>query len=132
MIRLTALAFAAAVILPTATLAADVYVNYSISSKNAEVKGRYTVNGYSAAQIKRFMAKDCRGKVGDIALVGKPRKKRGVLSQKFKTTCTGGLSSRHKGSRASFSVSKQPNGKNVAFVLGSDGLGNIVKFKENR
>jgi hypothetical protein len=108
------------------------FVNYSIENKSTKVTGRFSVDGYSTAQMMKFMSQDCRGKVGNMALVGKARKKKGVLQQKFQATCEGGLSSKYKGKRASFSIVKQADGRNLAYVLGSDGLGNVGTTKSYR
>ncbi|MDU8926718.1 hypothetical protein RXV86_04895 [Alisedimentitalea sp. MJ-SS2] len=103
---------------------------FSISNKKPTVTGSFNVGGYSPAQVAALIARECKGKVGALEYQGKPRKRRRVPHQKFQTTCSGGLASRYKGSRATFSVSQQPNGKNMVETTTSDGNGNMLLMRE--
>jgi hypothetical protein len=108
------------------------YASYSISSKREKVKGRYLLNGFTPAQIKGFIEQDCRGKVGPLVPVGKPRKKRGEFYQKYETTCQDGLAAHYKGKNAGFEVELLGSGKVLTEITTSDGHGNIIFIKEYR
>ena len=134
---LTKIAFSAisAVFISTAADANTKFVSFSVKRGSTDVSGMYLVNGYSTAEMTRLMRKYCKGgKVGQFVLKGKPRKKRGVLRQKFETTCAGGLPDRFKGKRASFEIELVTEGdyknKHLVEILTSDGAGNIIFLKE--
>lgn len=134
MIRTFLLSAAAAFVFASPAAAQDrMVVSYSISAKKTEVQGAYTVDGFSTKQMLGFISTDCAGKVGQMTLKGKPRKKKGQLVQKFTTTCDGGLNrKKHKGSVASINVVQPAGGKRFAQIFASDGKGNMVTYEEPR
>ncbi|MEO9517661.1 MAG: hypothetical protein ABJG55_18270 [Paracoccaceae bacterium] len=99
-------------------------VGYNISTKSPEVTGRMVVNGYSYAQIMAFIASDCAdGRIGQFALVGKPKKRRGLLLQSFVTSCASGPHARFQNTKSvTIEVERTPAGQNLAeFTYGVNG-----------
>ena len=97
---------------------------YTISRKKAEVKGVLVVNGYTPQQVMAFVKSDCAGgKTGSFGLVGKPKKRRGLVLQSFVTSCPGGPHSRFQGTPSvSIEVEQTPQGRNLAeFTYGVNG-----------
>jgi hypothetical protein len=83
----------------------------------------------------KMMRDYCKGrKIGNITHVGKARKRRGQVLQKFKTTCAGGLQDRFKGKTAGFEIEYITKGryknKHLVEITTSDGKGNILYLKE--
>ena len=107
--------------------AADKYVSYRIKKKTPTVEGTLLVDGFSLSEIQKFVRKNCAGNVGDIALVGKPRKKRGNLLQKFKTTCSGGPAQRYAGAKSvTLEHELMPDGRVLTEML--YGLNGDIQF----
>ena len=76
------------------------FVSFSMKRGKAEVKGTLALNGYSISQTRDMMSEFCKGgQLGEIAYVGKPRKRKGNVFQKFTTTCAGGPLDRFKGKK---------------------------------
>ncbi|MEB8386102.1 hypothetical protein OO012_02580 [Rhodobacteraceae bacterium KMM 6894] len=117
--------------LGTAAQADTKFMAYSLSKKRAEIKGAYFVDGYTTSDVQRFVAQDCNGKIGQMKLLGKPRKKRGHLVQKFSIDCPGGPAARYPGAM-SIEIEQMADGKHLAEMSGSDGMGNMVYSKEFR
>jgi hypothetical protein len=107
---------------------------FNMARGDSGVEGAYVVDGYSIAEMQSLMARYCAGSVGEIVPQGKARKSRGLLVQKFRSTCSGGLSSAIGGNRASieveFASSGEYRGQHVAEITTSDGSGNIVYNRE--
>lgn len=101
-----------------------------------KVEGIYSVGGYEIGQMRGMMAKYCKGgKIGQIAHVGKARKRRGQVLQKFETTCAGGMPDRFKGSTLGIEIEyitkkNEYQGKHLVEITTSDGSGNIVYLRE--
>jgi len=127
---------AASLVLPaTASLAAPLNAfGFSLKRASSDVSGLYVVDGYSAGELRSLIGLYCAGSVGEIVNVGKPQKRRGMVLQKFRSTCSGGLSSRFKGKSASFEIelmrSGDHAGRHVAEITTSDGSGNMVYLRE--
>lgn len=99
-------------------------VGYTITTKTPEVKGRMVVDGYTPRQVMAFIASDCAdGRVGQFGFLGKPKKRRGLLLQAFKTTCAGGPHARFQGTRTvTIEVERTPEGRDLAeFTYGLNG-----------
>ena len=126
-----AVILAALIALGSPAMATDKYLNYSLSKKRTAIKGLYIVDGYSTGEVQRFVNQDCNGKIGQMKLVGKPRKKRGHVIQKFEIDCPGGPIARYPGVM-SIEIEQMADGKHLAEMSGSDGLGNMVYNKEYR
>jgi len=99
------------------------------------VEGIYAVGGYTAAEMVSMMGKYCAGgKIGQIAHVGKARKRRGQILQKFQTTCAGGMPQRFKGSTVGIEIEYitqgEYAGQHLVEITGSDGLGNMIYTRE--
>lgn len=122
---------AALIALGSPALAADKYVTYNLSKKRAAIKGLYIVDGYSTGEVQRFVNQDCNGKIGQMKLVGKPRKKRGHLIQKFEIDCPGGPAARYP-SAMSIEIQKMDDGRHLVEMFGGDGAGNLVQSTEYR
>lgn len=105
---------------------------YAFSSKRTTIKGAFIVDGYTSAQVMAYVAQDCDGAPDQMSLVGKPRKKRGHVIQKFQTNCEVGLTSNYKGRTASFEVQEMDDGRTLVEIMTSDGSGNVVLLKEYR
>ncbi|MCZ4351319.1 hypothetical protein O4H61_02210 [Roseovarius aestuarii] len=130
----TSLTIAVAAALMTLTTAAQAetkFLAYSLSQKRAEIKGAFYVGGYTTGDVQRFVAQDCNGKIGQMKLLGKPRKKRGQEIQKFAIACPGGPNPRYPGAM-SIEIEQMADGKHLAEMTGSDGMGNMVYNKEFR
>ncbi len=99
-------------------------VGYTIKTKTPEVSGLLVVDGYSYNQIASFIASDCKdGRIGQFALVGKPKKRRGLVLQSFKTTCVGGPHAKFQNTRSvTIEVERTPEGRNLAeYTYGVNG-----------
>ena len=99
-------------------------VGYNIRTKTPEVTGRMVVDGYSFAEVMAFIASDCaNGQIGQFALVGKPKKRRGLVLQSFVTTCASGPHPRFQNTKSvSIEVERTPQGQNLAeFTYGVNG-----------
>ena len=99
------------------------------------VEGIYSVGGYDPAQLVSMMGRYCEaGKIGQIAHVGKARKRRGQILQKFQTSCPGRMPARFRGKSAEIEIEYITNGeykgKHLVEITTSDGLGNIVYLPE--
>ena len=99
------------------------------------VEGIYSVGGYSVSELSGMMKKYCKGgKIGEFAHVGKAKKKRGQILQKFSTTCAGGPLDRFKGKSTGIEIgyitSGKYAGKHLVEITTSDGKGNILNLKE--
>lgn len=136
-LRPTAARFLTAALLLTAAPAGAEALNavgFSLKRAAPDVGGAYVVDGYSAAELRSLIGLYCAGSVGEIVNVGGPQKKRGLVLQKFRSTCAGGLSDRFAGKSAAFEIEKmrkgEMQGRHVAEVTTSDGRGNVVYFRE--
>ena len=99
------------------------------------VEGIYSVGGYDPAQLVSMMGRYCEaGKIGQIAHVGKARKRRGQILQKFQTSCPGRMPARFRGKSAGIEIEYITNGeykgKHLVEITTSDRLGNIVDLLE--
>lgn len=108
------------------------YVAYTIDFNIPTVKGAFVVNGYSPSQIMAFIAEDCKSGLGQMKLIGKPRKKRDYFVQKFSTVCQGGLSPKYDGIAAKFDIQRLPNGSDAVKVKMDNGKGRLVQFNQTR
>lgn len=101
-----------------------------------KVEGIYSVGGYDIAQIRGMMARYCQGgKIGQIAHVGKARKRRGQVLQRFETTCSGSIPARFKGKSVGIEIefitkNNEYRGKHLVEILTSDGNGNLHLLRE--
>lgn len=121
--------------LVTAADADTQYFNFRIDKKSPEVTGMFLVDGYSYAQMGRVISKYCGGaKVAQFSLVGKPRKKRGHVRQKFATSCSGGAKNAYKVNGALIEVEFITEGtyknKHLVEITTRDGAGNLQFLKE--
>ncbi|MFZ7090499.1 hypothetical protein [Primorskyibacter sp. 2E233] len=109
---------------------------FRLERSSQKVEGLYSVGGYSLTEITGMMRKYCKGgKIGQIAHVGKARKRRGQVLQKFETTCAGGMPERFKGKSAGIEIeyitkNNEYKGKHLVEITTSDGRGNIVTLRE--
>lgn len=97
---------------------------YTISRKAAEVKGVIVTGGYTPQEVMAFVKSDCAGgQIGQFALVGKPKTRRGLSLQSFVTSCPGGPHARFQGtSKVTIEVERTPEGRNLAeFTYGLNG-----------
>ena len=130
---LTIVAASLLIVLPNLSFADSTkFADYAFSSKRTTIKGAFVVDGYTPAQVMTYIAQDCNGTPGQMSLVGKPRKKRGNIIQKFQTNCEGGLTSKYKGRTASFEVQEMDDGRTLVEIFTTDGKGNMVLLKEYR
>lgn len=102
------------------------FVGYVIKAKTDVVEGVMLVNGYGPSEVLAFIREDCAsGQPGTLQYLGKPRKKRGHIFQKFRTSCIGGPSPRiGQTSVVTVEVERMPNGGNMTEYTYSIG-GNI-------
>ncbi len=121
---LTALCLAGALAAPAYAQQALQAAGYTITQKSDRVEGLMVVDGYSYAQVMDFIRTDCAsGQIGQFALKGKPRTRRGLRLQAFVTTCRGGPHPRFQGTRAvSIEVERTPQGQHLAeYTYGVNG-----------
>ena len=109
---------------------------FRLERGSTKVEGLYSVGGYEIGQMRGMMAKYCKGgKIGQIAHVGKARKRRGQVLQKFETTCAGGMPNRFKGKTVGIEIefitkTNEYQGKHLVEITTSVGSGNIVYLRE--
>lgn len=136
MIKSVVLAFAATVILSTSASAELQAFGFSMKRGSPDVSGIFVVDGYTPAQMVKMMGTYCKnGRVTDLAYVGKPRKRRGLVLQKFKATCAAGHLDRFKGKRSSYEIeyitkAGEFQNKHLVEITTSDGLGNVLYLRE--
>ncbi len=135
MLRSCLFAFAVCIAMPTSAQAELKAFGFSMKRGSEEVKGTLVVDGYSLKQMHSMMRKYCTGgQVEQFTFVGKPRKRRGLVLQKFKTTCAGGPLQRFKGKSSSYEIELIKEGeyknKHLVEITTSDGAGNIVYLRE--
>lgn len=133
--RSTGLALILLPLLSSPVLAQTKGFYFALERGTQTVEGVLAVDGYTTAEMRGMMAKYCKGgKIGDLTYVGKAKKRKGVLLQKFATTCAGGPLDRFKGKRTGFEIeyitSGEYAGKHLVEITGSDGSGNIVYLRE--
>ena len=138
MSRIPLLALAAVVTLTAVPAQAEPIKGFffRLERGTPKVEGIYSVGGYSPAQMVSMMRKYCNGgKIGQIAHVGKARKRRGQILQKFQTSCAGGMPARFKGKTAGIEIEYitkgTHKGKHLVEITTSDGLGNILHLVES-
>ena len=125
----------AAMLLATSVDAQTKAFGWSMKRGKAAVEGTFVVDGYTIQQIHGMMRRFCAGgDLGQFKLVGKARKKRGLVLQKFSTTCAGGPLPRFKGSRSSFEIELINKGEyknqHLVEITTSDGAGNLLYLRE--
>ncbi|MCB6177100.1 hypothetical protein LHP98_03020 [Rhodobacter sp. Har01] len=136
MFRTARLALPTALLLAATPALAEPLQAFGFSLKRArpDVEGFYVVDGYAAGEMRSLIGLYCAGSVGDIVNVGPPKRKRGLMLQKFRSTCSGGLSGRFQGKSASFEIELmqkgEHRGRHVAEITSSDGSGNVVYLRE--
>ncbi|MEM9637192.1 MAG: hypothetical protein AAGA94_06055 [Pseudomonadota bacterium] len=133
--RTLLLAAAATLALAGAAQAQVKAFGFSMKPGSTEVKGTLVVDGYTLAQMRGMMGKYCQGgQIGDITYTGNPRKRRGMVLQKFKTTCAGGPLSRLAKGRSSYEIEFITKGEyknqHLVEITTSDGKGNVVYLRE--
>ena len=91
------------------------FIGYVIKAKTQVVDGTMLINGYGPDELMAFIRQDCAsGRLGSLAYVGKPYKRRGHTFQKFRTSCAGGPSPRiGKTSAVTVEVERMPDGRNM-------------------
>lgn len=134
MVRIGILVLAAIFLTPSAHAQTKAF-GWSMKRGKAEVEGMFVVDGYTISQMYGMMRRYCAG--GDLdqfELVGKARKRRGLVLQKFTTQCAGGPLPRFKGSRSSFEIEFIKKGEyrnqHLVEITTSDGAGNLLYLKE--
>lgn len=108
------------------------FTTYAISSRHPDVRGGYSLGGYSESRVLDFLRRDCRGPLGLLILVGKPQQKGDYLVQNFKIACPDGLAERYPSSMAAITVRRQPDGRDLAEVFTLDATGRMVMLREYR
>ncbi|MGC9418632.1 MAG: hypothetical protein ACP5EN_06615, partial [Rhodovulum sp.] len=66
--------------------------------------GGYSIDGCTESHVLDFIRQDCRGPLGPLKLLGKPRKKGDHLVQGSKIACPGGLAERYPSSMAAITA----------------------------
>jgi len=136
MMKPVVLAVAATVIMSTSASAGLQAFGFSMKRGSPEVSGVFVVEGYSPTQMVKMMSAYCKnGRVQDLAYVGKPRKRKGLVLQKFTATCASGHLDRFKGKRSSYEIeyitkAGEYQNKHLVEITTSDGAGNILYLRE--
>jgi hypothetical protein len=111
---------------------------FRLERDSTNVDGLYVIGGYSPAQVVSMMRQYCKGgQIGDFAHVGRARKRKGQVLQKFRTTCAGGkidrldrFGGKTTGFEIEYITEGQYAGEHLVEITGSDGLGNIIHALE--
>ncbi len=108
---------------------------FRVERNQPKVEGIYSVGGYSYKDMHVMMAKYCKsGKITQFANVGKQRKRRGQVLQKFQAVCAACMPDRFKGSFVGIEIEYitkgEYSGKHLVEITGSDGAGNMVYLRE--
>lgn len=91
------------------------FTGYVIKAKTQVVEGVMLTDGYTPQEVMAFISQDCAsGRLGPLAYVNKPYKRRGHTFQKFRTSCVGGPSPRIGETRSvTVEVERMPDGRNM-------------------